>query len=72
MADLSELQRRRALYAACEEAILVHSQEYRIGDKSYRRADLPQVRAELKNIDEQIAALSSGSMSNRASFGDRG
>lgn len=72
MADLSELQRRRALYVACETAILTGAQEYKIGNMSYRRADLPLVQAEIKSIDAQIAVLSNGGMSNRVSWGDRG
>jgi hypothetical protein len=60
---LDELQTRKAAYLAAELRIL-QSQEYSIssGDSSRRarRAELEQVRAAIKEIDEQIAALGGG------------
>lgn len=57
---LEELQARKALYLAAEAKIL-ESQEYTVGDgvanRRNRRADLEQVRDELKVIDQQIEAI---------------
>lgn len=57
---LEELQARKAAYLAAEIKIL-ESQEYTIGDgvanRRNRRADLEQVRDELKVIDQQIEAI---------------
>lgn len=59
MADLAELQSRRAAYLAAELKILA-SQEYKVGQggnqRSSRRADLEQVHAVIKDLDQQIAA----------------
>jgi uncharacterized membrane protein YcaP (DUF421 family) len=57
---LTELQTRRAAYAAAELKIL-ESQDYTVGDgvtnRRNRRADLEQVRIAIAEIDGQIAAL---------------
>lgn len=58
MADLVELQSRRAAYVAAELKIL-QSQEYQNGQggnhRRNRRAELEQVVAAIKDLDAQIA-----------------
>ncbi|WP_428419198.1 hypothetical protein [Methylibium sp.] len=65
---LEELQARKAAYMAAELKIL-ESQEYKVGDgvanRSNRRADLEQVRDELKVIDQQIEALTARTSGRR-------
>lgn len=59
MADLVELQARRAAYVAAELKIL-QSQEYQFGQggnhRRNRRAELADVQAAIKDLDAQIAA----------------
>lgn len=68
---LEELQARKAAYLAAELKIL-ESQEYTVGDgvanRRNRRADLEQVRDELKLIDQQIEALVARSTGRRRVF----
>jgi hypothetical protein len=55
---LQDLQTRRAAYAAAELKIL-QGQEYRVGDgatfRQLKRADLAEVRAEIRRLDQEIA-----------------
>lgn len=55
-----ELKARLALYIAAEAAILGGSQEYQVGAGStarrLTRADLGEVRAEIRSLTEQIVA----------------
>lgn len=46
-------------YLKAETAILT-SQEYRIGSRSLRRADLKEVQAKIKELQNEIARLESG------------
>lgn len=58
MADLVELQTRRAAYIAAELKIL-KSQEYTVGQggsaRRNRRAELADVQAQIRELDTQIA-----------------
>lgn len=60
MATLEELQTRRAAYVAAELKAL-QSQEYAVGQglnaRRNRRADLSEIRAAIKQLDDDIAAL---------------
>lgn len=64
--QLAELQQRRARYVEAEANIL-KSQDYTVGDgvvsRRNRRADLAEVRDEIRRIDDQIAALENASSS---------
>lgn len=60
---LTDLQTRLTAYLAAEQAILSGAQETEIqpgnGAKyKLRAADLEQIRAEIKNLNDQIAAQS--------------
>ena len=59
MPTLAELQTRKAAYLTAESRIL-ESQEYTVGDgviqRRNRRADLADVRAQIEQLDQQIAA----------------
>lgn len=63
MATLEELQTRRAAYVAAEAKVL-ESQEYAVGQglnaRRNRRADLAEIRAAIKQLDDDIAALQAG------------
>ncbi|TEB13374.1 DUF6148 family protein [Pelotomaculum propionicicum] len=59
---------RLAAYYAAELAVL-SGQEYRIGTRSLRRADLPEIRKAIDALEgqvRQLEAAASGNMSNRA------
>lgn len=60
MATLEELQERRAAYVAAELNVL-KSQEYTVGQgmnaRRNRRAELSEIRAAIKQLDDDIAAL---------------
>jgi hypothetical protein len=59
MAESEELTRARArlaLYYEAEAAILA-SQEYKIGTRSLKRADLVEVRAAIKDLKAEVAEL---------------
>lgn len=70
---LSELQKKRleryksrlAMYYEAEEAILLN-QEYAIGTKSLKRADLSTVRAAIQDLEKQIETLEMGGGRNKA------
>ncbi len=70
---LSELQKKRlgryksrlAMYYEAEEAILLN-QEYAIGTKSLKRADLSTVRAAIQDLEKQIETLEMGGGKNKA------
>ena len=63
MATLQELQDRRAAYIAAEQRIL-KSQEYQVGQgqnaRRNQRADLAEVRAAIKELDDDIAKAAPG------------
>lgn len=59
---------RLAAYYAAELAVL-SGQEYRIGTRSLRRADLPEVRKAINALEAQVQQLedaASGNTANRA------
>ena len=66
---IAELTARKAAYVAAEAAILGHAQSYTIADRAYTKADLKEIRAAIKDIDEQIDAQSCPGMFNRTGFG---
>lgn len=53
---LERYRRRLEMYYAAEEAVLLN-QEYRIGTRSLKRADLSAIRAAIKDLENQVAAL---------------
>ncbi len=57
-------RRRLELYYKAEEAILT-GQEYTIGSKKLRRADLSDVQAMISKLEKDVKALNSGGK-NRA------
>jgi len=60
---LERARRRLELYYKAEEAILT-GQEYTIGSKKLRRADLSDVQAMISKLEKDVKALNSGK--NRA------
>lgn len=61
---LERYKKRLAMYYEAEEAILLN-QEYTIGSRSLKRADLKAVQEEIKNLESQVAFLESGGGKNR-------
>jgi len=65
---LEQLQARLAAYMAAEVKIL-RGQEYVIGQgetsRRLRRADLAEVRAEIKSLDAQIRAIENSAAGRR-------
>lgn len=61
---LERARRRLELYYKAEEAILT-GQEYTIGSKKLRRADLSDVQAMISKLEKDVKALESGGK-NRA------
>lgn len=57
--QLSIARERLTAYLKAEAAIL-SSQEYRLGSKSIRRADLDDVQKKIKELQNEIARLESG------------
>lgn len=53
---LERLRKTLNSYYECEEAILVN-QSYSIGSRSLTRANLSEVRAAIKDIENEIAAI---------------
>lgn len=61
---LERARRRLELYYKAEEAILT-GQEYTIGSKKLRRADLSDVQAMISKLEKDVKAFESGGK-NRA------
>ena len=61
---LERARRRLELYYKAEEALLT-GQEYTIGSKKLRRADLSDVQAMISKLEKDVKALNSGGK-NRA------
>jgi hypothetical protein len=59
MLSLEQLQTRLTLYLQAEARILSESQEYTISSgpdgRSAKRANLAQIQAEIKSLEQQIA-----------------
>lgn len=64
---LNLLKNRLKNYYEAEEAILLN-QEYVIGTKSLKRADLATVRAAIKDISAEIELLESGGKNKAMRF----
>ncbi len=56
---LVRYRKRLALYNEAEEAVLLN-QEYKIGSRSLKRADLSAIRAAIKDLEGQIEILEAG------------
>lgn len=61
---LERLKKTLKLYYDCEEAILLN-QEYSIGSRSMKRADLGAVREAIKDIENEISAIENRGNSKR-------
>ena len=53
------------MYYEAEEAVLLN-QEYTIGTKSLKRADLSTIRAAIKDLEKQIETLEANDGKNKA------
>lgn len=53
---LERYKKRLEMYYRAEEAVLLN-QEYAIGTKSLKRADLSTIRAVIKDLEGQITSL---------------
>ncbi len=62
---LERYKKRLKMYYEAEEAVLLN-QEYTIGTKSLKRADLSTIRAAIKDLEKQIETLESGGGKNWA------
>lgn len=56
---LERYKSRLNMYLEAEEAVLLN-QEYTIGTKSLKRADLGTIRVAIKDLEKQIDLLESG------------
>lgn len=64
MSDLERTRRRLDLYYKAEEAILT-GQEYTIGSKKLRRADLSDVQEMINKLEKEVKSMEHGGK-NRA------
>ena len=62
---LERYKKRLQMYYEAEEAVLLN-QEYTIGTKSLKRADLLTIRAAIKDLEGQIEALENTGGKNKA------
>ena len=63
---LERYRKRLEMYYEAEEAVLLN-QEYTIGTKSLKRADLSNIRAAIKDLEGQIETLeANGGGKNKA------
>lgn len=62
---LERYRKRLAIYYEAEEAVLLN-QEYTIGTKSLKRADLSTIRAAIKDLEGQIEALEASGGKSKA------
>lgn len=58
-------KKRLEMYYDAEEAVLLN-QEYTIGTKSLKRADLSTIRAAIKELEGQIETLEASGGKNKA------
>lgn len=61
---LERYKRRLTMYYAAEAVLL--NQEYSIGGKSWKRADLSTIRAVIKDLENQIEILEASGGKNKA------
>ncbi len=70
---LAQKIERRDLYLAAEKAVLVHSQSYNAFGRTLTRANLPEIRAAIKELNAEIEILQQSSSSrgpfNKVTFG---
>lgn len=62
---LERYKKRLEMYYEAEEAVLMN-QEYTIGTKSLKRADLSTIRAAIKDLEKQIEGLEANGVKNKA------
>lgn len=62
---LERYKKRLEMYYEAEEAVLLN-QEYTIGTKSLKRADLSTIRAAIKDLEGQIETLEASGGKNKA------
>lgn len=62
---LERYKKRLEMYYRAEEAVLLN-QEYQIGTRSLKRADLETIRAAIKDLEGQIETLESSGGKNKA------
>lgn len=62
---LERYKKRLEMYYEAEEAVLLN-QEYTIGAKSLKRADLSTIRAAIKELEGQIGTLEASGGKNKA------
>lgn len=64
-AVLEELKRRRKLYLDAEEAILVAGQDYKIGGRTFTRANLKEIKSMIDRLEIRISQLDPSSSGGR-------
>lgn len=62
---LERYKERLSMYYKAEEAVLLN-QEYKIGTRSLKRADLASIQNAIKDLEHQVASLESGNGKNKA------
>ena len=62
---LERYKKRLSMYYEAEEAVLLN-QEYTIGSRSLKRADLSTIRTAIKDLEGQIETLESRGGKNKA------
>ncbi len=62
---LDRYKKRLKMYYEAEEAVLLN-QEYTIGTKSLKRADLSTIRAAIRDLEGQIESLEASGGKNKA------
>lgn len=62
---LERYKKRLEMYYEAEEAVLLN-QEYTIGTKSLKRADLSTIRAAIKDLEKQVESLETTGGKNKA------
>lgn len=61
---LERYKNRLEMYYEAEEAVLLN-QEYTIGTKSLKRADLSTIRAAIKDLEKQVESLEAAGGKNK-------
>ena len=62
---LERYKKRLSMYYEADEAVLLN-QEYTIGSRSLKRADLSTIRTAIKDLEGQIETLESSGGKNKA------
>ncbi|MDX1602021.1 MAG: DUF6148 family protein [Salinimicrobium sediminis] len=66
---LIQVKERLALYLTAESEILRNGQSYSIGDRSLTRADLEEVKQEIKKLQGECDRLENGSQGMTVNYG---